>query len=267
MNVTSLGSPALTNLTLRGYPQTAHPQESAYNGFGGGTQILDRYFSVTPNSGAAGYTVNLCLNYDDAEVTAAGATEATLILCRWTGTAWSCKGRGTGTSTTNNLVCADGVTALSDWVLAQGSPLAVDLAVFSVEATAAGVVLTWETISEVGNAGFNVHRAASDTGPWTQINSALIPAAAPGSSEGHAYTWIDATVTPGATYWYALEDVALDGTVTRHAPVMVALAEPNAVGLAAFSATAAAPALAGCVATTLVVAALAGARSRRRRCN
>jgi len=34
------------------------------------------------------------------------------------------------------------------------------------------------------------------------------------------------------TYWYALEDVALDGTSTRHDPVAVTVAGPNAVGLA-----------------------------------
>ena len=84
----------LTNLTLRGYPQTAHPQASAYTGFGYGSQVLDRYFSVTPNGDAAGYSVGLCLNYDDAEVTGAGADESLLVLCRWAGTAWDCLPRG-----------------------------------------------------------------------------------------------------------------------------------------------------------------------------
>ncbi len=110
----------LTNLTLRGYPQTAHPQANAYTGFGFGSQVLDRYFSITPNGGATGYSAGLCLNYDDAEVAAAGATESLLVLCRWTGTAWDCRPRATGSDMNANLVCADGVTGFSDWVLAQG---------------------------------------------------------------------------------------------------------------------------------------------------
>ncbi len=36
-------------------------------------------------------------------------------------------------------------------------------------------------------------------------------------------------MTPGATYWYALEDVDLGGSATRHAPVAVTISEPNAV--------------------------------------
>ena len=39
-----------------------------------------------------------------------------------------------------------------------------------------------------------------------------------------------------------LEDVALDGTATRHEPVSVTVVEPNAVGLAAFGAAAGAAA-------------------------
>ena len=119
VDVGNAGHP-LTNLTLRGYPQTAHPQASAYTGFGYGSQVLDRYFAFTPNGDAAGYSVGLCLNYDDGEVTAAGATESLLVLCRWAGTAWSCLPRAAGSDPAANLVCADGVTEFSDWVVAQG---------------------------------------------------------------------------------------------------------------------------------------------------
>ena len=38
------------------------------------------------------------------------------------------------------------------------------------------VLLTWETASEVGTAGFNVYRATTPDGDFVQINSALIPA-------------------------------------------------------------------------------------------
>ncbi len=117
------------------------------------------------------------------------------------------------------------------------SPLAVTLASFTAEATGDGVTLAWETVSEQDNAGFNVHRAESEAGPWTQRNDALIPAAAPGSSEGHAYTWTDTAAEPNLTYWYMLEDVALDGTTTQHAPVVASLAEPNALHGAGLVAT------------------------------
>ena len=92
-------------------------------------------------------------------------------------------------------------------------PLAVDLAGFSAETSIDGVTLAWETVSETDNAGFNIDRADSEAGPWTRLNAALIPAATPGSSQGHIYTWVDPTAQPNTGYVYRLEAVALDGTV------------------------------------------------------
>ncbi len=122
ISVTTQGS--LTGLTLRGYPNTAHPQEN-FNG--GGNATLDRYFSLTPNGGAGGYDLSLCLNYDDAEVTAAGVTESALRLCRWSGSGWACSPRSPDSSTASNLVCADGVNTLSDWVIGEVGPTAVNI--------------------------------------------------------------------------------------------------------------------------------------------
>ncbi len=98
------------------------------------------------------------------------------------------------------------------------NPLAVTLASFTADAGPDGVTLAWETVSETDNAGFNVYRApGSDdfsrpSEPWRKLNAALIPAAAPGSSGAHAYTWTDVTAQPNTAYVYRLEAVALDGT-------------------------------------------------------
>lgn len=147
----------------------------------------------------------------------------------------------------------------------QDSALAVSIASFTAAAAPEGVTLAWETVSETGNAGFNVYRSESDAGPWTQVNAVLIPAKAPGSAEGQAYTWTDASAEAGLTYFYQLEDVALSDATTRHEPVSVTLMGPNAVGLAGFgaAATTSGPALAGLAGIAL--AALAGAGLRRRR--
>ncbi len=169
---------------------------------------------------------------------------------------------------------ADGEVEDYTWYF---SPLAVELAGFSAEASAEGVTLAWETVSETDNAGFNVYRATGGSvgeGPqqeWTQVNEMLIPAATPGSAQGNVYTWTDATATTPGTYWYMLEDVDLDGSTTQHEPVSVTVVEPNAVGMAGFSAAAGAAAgydsgwagLYGLVA--LAATALAGVAAQKRR--
>ncbi len=126
--VNELGDPPLTSLTLHGYPYTAHPQEN-FNG--GGEVMLDRYYSLTPNSGTGATTpfrLTLCLAYDDAEVTAAGITnEEQIRLCRWTGSAWICPPRSPASNAGANLVCADQVQAFSEWTMGGVGPTMVQI--------------------------------------------------------------------------------------------------------------------------------------------
>ena len=113
----------------------------------------------------------------------------------------------------------------------EASPLAVRIAALDAIPAPGGILITWETVTEHDNAGFNLYRAASSAGPWKKLNGTLIPAVSPGSSEGHAYQWLDPTADPAVTHYYLLEDLALDGTRTRHTPVEVVPAQPNAVHL------------------------------------
>jgi hypothetical protein len=232
----SLGLPPLSSLTLRGYADTQPPNASSFPGYRAGTSILDRYFELEPNSGAAGYQLRLCLNYDDDVVTAAGAAEDALQLCRWTGSAWVCKPHSLGSDTGANLVCADNATAFSNWAIASGAPLAVTLANFTAEAQAGQVLVSWETVSEIDNAGFNLYRSDSATGPQALLD--YTPSQAPGSTQGAAYSYVDAAVDAGRTYWYWLEDVNLAGATTLHGPVSATVQAPTAVKVAGFEAAA-----------------------------
>ena len=117
-------------------------------------------------------------------------------------------------------------------------PLAVLLANFSAEGQADRVIVRWDTVSELNNLGFNLWRGMSAGEPDTQLNTDLIPSQAPGSTQGQAYEWIDqANLTAGPTYYYWLEDVDVNGRVTRHGPVSATLAVPTAVTLAKLSAS------------------------------
>ena len=66
------------------------------------------------------------------------------------------------------------------------APLAVDLASFVGSVAEDSVLVSWETVWELGNQGFNLYRSTSLTGPRTQLNGALIPSLVPGGAQGAA---------------------------------------------------------------------------------
>ena len=75
-------------------------------------------------------------------------------------------------------------------------------------------MLDWKTANDNDTLGFNVYRASSKTGPWKQINSGLIENPQPGANAEHDYTFTDSKAVRGRTYWYRLDEVSLNGTVT-----------------------------------------------------
>jgi hypothetical protein len=132
------------------------------------------------------------------------------------------------------------------------APLAVTLASFDAQSQAGQVLVSWETVSELNNAGFNLYRTGSveDWEPSRRDRPeqgdllAFVPAQAPGAAQGAAYSFQDSNVVAGQTYWYWLEDVELSGATTLHGPVSVVYAAPTAVTLSAMQVgSAGAPAL------------------------
>jgi hypothetical protein len=141
------------------------------------------------------------------------------------------------TSVTGDLGPDQGV--ICTFTNQQESPLAVDLSYLTATESVEGVTVAWETVSEANNAGFNLYRAEAADGPWTQLNATLIAAQTPGAAQGNAYAFLDPAAVAGGTYYYVLEDVALDGAMNRHEPVSITLGAPNAVSLRTMSASAA----------------------------
>ena len=141
----------------------------------------------------------------------------------WNGATWEGPLEGSaGVLGPMLFVTAQNVSAYSTFALRDSAPLAVLLASLSAEARPGHVLLAWETTSELHNQGFNVLRSTTPEAEPDRM--AFVPSSAPGSTQGSSYSWQDAKVEPGNTYWYWLEDVDLAGTVTRHGPVSVTYA-------------------------------------------
>lgn len=99
---------------------------------------------------------------------------------------------------------------------------AITLVNFAAVQGSTGVTVTWETGTEIDNAGFNLHRATAKTGPYTKINPTLIPAKGDAVS-GASYLYRDNVATdPNQTYYYKLEDIDTNTASTFHGPVNTA---------------------------------------------
>ncbi len=84
----------------------------------------------------------------------------------------------------------------------------------------ATVLVEWSTASELDTAGFNLYRGESPEGPFTQINTSLIPASTDPLA-GSQYSYKDTRVSPGKLYYYQLEELELGGGSTRFGPISV----------------------------------------------
>ena len=85
----------------------------------------------------------------------------------------------------------------------------------------APVRIEWKTETEMNTAGFNLYRGESPDGPFdVKVNSELLPPS-DDPLTGKAYTYIDNTARPGATYYYQLQEIEKNGAVNTYGPISV----------------------------------------------
>jgi hypothetical protein len=186
------------------------------------------------STGMGGFTAQVVFHYDEGDLPS-GIGESDLAgAYRWDGSFWD---GPLGTLDTDaNTVTVLGVIAFSDWALGGNNPTAVDLVRFEAISDKDAIRVEWETTMEIDNVGFNLYRRGAQDGPYVKLNDLLIPAQNPGQTWGSAYAWLDEDVVPGATYYYKLEDVEVEGISTFHGPVSTtALDAPTASMLTAFA--------------------------------
>ena len=105
-------------------------------------------------------------------------------------------------------------------LLAIGLILAA-LVIFLISAATPPVVtVEWSTASELNTAGFNLARGDSQTGPFTRLNTEVIPAS-PDPLVGGSYIYTDTQVVTGQTYYYQLEEVETSGGTSVQGVVAV----------------------------------------------
>ncbi|MBN1592585.1 MAG: right-handed parallel beta-helix repeat-containing protein [Candidatus Coatesbacteria bacterium] len=95
----------------------------------------------------------------------------------------------------------------------------IELVSFEAKANRQAIKVTWETATEIDNAGFNLYRVESgERSTARKLNDRMIPAKG-STAEGAKYEFIDSDIRPGTTYEYYLIDIATDGRMSVHGPV------------------------------------------------
>jgi hypothetical protein len=101
-------------------------------------------------------------------------------------------------------------------------PLPVELAGFSASLRENTSVLSWQTLSEENNAGFEVQRTPTGTSEWSTIDFVESQAPSGTSTEPQSYRFRDAPLPYAAdTLRYRLHQIDLDGSATTTAPITV----------------------------------------------
>lgn len=92
-------------------------------------------------------------------------------------------------------------------------PTAVTLLSFSAAHAEGGVMVRWETGSEMNTVGFHLLRAPSpDRAAAERVTPALIVARG-STNQGATYSWFDSTARPGESYTYWLQELEAVGGV------------------------------------------------------
>jgi hypothetical protein len=161
-----------------------------------------------------------------------------------------------------------GVTDFSDFSIGDNgqNPLPVHIEALTARASAEGIAINWETVSEEALAGFNIYRSEARSDAGAALNAALIPAQAPGAAAGASYTWLDRSCVAGRTYFYTIEAIDLGGAAEHAASVSAVCAAPTAVAVAALAASPVGPSSGwgGLLAVAAVIGG-AGLRLRQQR--
>ena len=102
---------------------------------------------------------------------------------------------------------------------AECNPTGVSLISFEAEQTPEGVLLSWETASEVDSLGFNIYRAEAPYAEQFRVNPSMILSKAMGGTSGAFYEYLDEGMESGKTYYYWLEAVDFALSKTLYGPI------------------------------------------------
>lgn len=198
------------------------------NSSGAAGTPVNRWYQIDPaNSG----TVNLTFYFLCSELQS-GQTPATLKVWRFNGSTWDNLGNSANSGETcsgNGFVTVNDVNLGMEernYVLKVNDPLAVTLEQVETRIEENGIVIEWQTVSELDYLGFHIQRREDHEPAWTQRTETLIPSPSPGAPDGQSYRWVDTAIADNAFYHYRIDGVDLQGNPHPLHELTIVLGEP-----------------------------------------
>jgi hypothetical protein len=177
-----------------------------------------------PINGSAAVTVNATGFGAGATITwtvtpGAGATASVVGVASTDGLSNTITATGPGSATVT-VSASDGTDATNAVIITFSQQEAAELATFGGELVDDRVVVSWSTASQTNNAGWRLLRSVD--GENFEVVSELVQGA--GTSDAMlSYSIEDVNLPSNEKVWYQLEQVDLDGSISRSNPVEVLL--------------------------------------------
>jgi hypothetical protein len=128
-----------------------------------GAKFGNAYWGITA-SGGTGYTYDITLFYDPAQLGTVGS-QSDIRMAKRSGpsTSWNAYiGSASTVNTTTKALTTPGLTSFSEFIITdQNNPLPVTWLDFNGTKAGKEVLLTWSTASEINNSRFDVERSAN----------------------------------------------------------------------------------------------------------
>ncbi|HEY9165364.1 MAG TPA: LamG-like jellyroll fold domain-containing protein [Candidatus Kryptonia bacterium] len=185
-----------------------------------GVNLNDRYWVVTAYDGPPGsFSVNLTFTVPSPYTNDGKEDKSVYTLFGRNDNSdgdWTTVISGAA-SVMNTAIEFDGITSLSQFMIGSSAndiSLSVQATHFQVKSNIGSVTLSWNTQSEVDNAGFNILRQDQGMTLFSVISSYSCNDALKGlgtSSTGRSYDFTDTKARPGATYNYKIQSVSTGG--------------------------------------------------------
>ncbi len=191
---------------LAGYEVHMYDPDGSMAMMGGGCMDGNSYF---------GSEVDYMFHYSDEQVATYNADEGSISVKIWDQETSTWVDANATIDETTNTVTFSTTQVSNYYVITFDSVLPVELTSFTAQTLDNGVLLSWETATEVNNKGFAVERSLNSD--WEEIGFVNGNGT---SSEKNIYEYFDSNV-PEGTVSYRLVQVDYDGTITYSDPIEV----------------------------------------------